>query len=208
MAAPLRTRRKPFPFAAAARRDSAVHVSLSSDSLVKQHGALAGSQIPPHPTRRHPTMARAQGHVLAGRLFTERSVRGFTDAPSRRAAARREGVYRLREPPMSTPPPAKSRVRSRPAGAPAKLEFSVNSRPGRAVRNCRRCENRAAARVNGGRRTAATFLGRSLQIRVGDVAWGRDGIVSHFGLDNWAALTGQAGTGHPALPSFEAAIKR
>jgi hypothetical protein len=36
----LRKRPKPSPFEEAARKDSAVHVSLSSDSLFKQPGAL------------------------------------------------------------------------------------------------------------------------------------------------------------------------
>jgi len=39
MAALLRTRPKPSPFEEAARKDSAVHVSLSSDSPVKQPGS-------------------------------------------------------------------------------------------------------------------------------------------------------------------------
>jgi len=35
-----------FPFEEAVRKDSAVHVSLSSDSLVKQPGNLAASNLP------------------------------------------------------------------------------------------------------------------------------------------------------------------
>jgi hypothetical protein len=38
-------RLKPFPFEKAVRKDSAVHVSLSSDSLVKQPGNLAVSNL-------------------------------------------------------------------------------------------------------------------------------------------------------------------
>ena len=37
---------KPSPFEEAVRKDSAVHVSLSSDSLVKQPGNLAVSNLP------------------------------------------------------------------------------------------------------------------------------------------------------------------
>jgi len=60
---------KPPPFAKAVRKDSAVHVSLSSDSLVKHPGTLrlrrsfrntpaeAGAPNPAHPTRR-----REHGH--------------------------------------------------------------------------------------------------------------------------------------------------
>ena len=46
MTAPLGKRPKPSAFEKAVRKDSAVHVSLSSDSLVKQPGNLAVSNLP------------------------------------------------------------------------------------------------------------------------------------------------------------------
>jgi len=46
MTAPLGKRPKPSAFEKAVRKDSAVHVSLSSDSLVKQPGNPAVSKLP------------------------------------------------------------------------------------------------------------------------------------------------------------------
>jgi hypothetical protein len=82
----------------AARQDSAVHVSLSSDSLVKQRGTKAG---PPSGT---PKNHRSPSPRCLSEACSPLSVRSFRGAPSRRGGGRAEwGVYRPRRFPLSTP---------------------------------------------------------------------------------------------------------
>jgi hypothetical protein len=69
MTAALREKAEALPFEEAARKDSAVHVSLSSDSLVKHPGtrrlrradeSIVRRKFTPNPT--HPTRRREHGH--------------------------------------------------------------------------------------------------------------------------------------------------
>ena len=65
---------KGFPFAKAARKDSAVHVSLSSYSPIKQPGARAPSPVS---TGAAETPRIRHGHtIMAGCSITEKTVRG------------------------------------------------------------------------------------------------------------------------------------
>jgi hypothetical protein len=67
---------KPSPSEEAVRKDSAVHVSLSSDSLFKQPGSLAAST-----SRRTGKPTKRQPPSLIGGLSSLK-VRSFADAPS------------------------------------------------------------------------------------------------------------------------------
>src|SRR5262249_23288874 len=74
--------RKLAPARKAARKDSAVHVSLSSDSLVKQ----------PEPQR----IRRGDANMatsMAGCSVTVGTVRGFADAPTRRGGGAPKRTY-------------------------------------------------------------------------------------------------------------------
>jgi hypothetical protein len=95
----------------AARKDSAVHVSLSSDSPVKQPGTLRLRPPPhfppPHEGREvrgsrrnpaHPTWPQDHGRMLVHRVNSEGLRRR---AIAHEAAARREGLYRLWSPALS-----------------------------------------------------------------------------------------------------------
>ena len=131
---------KPVSIEEAARRDSAVHVSLSSDSPVKQPGTKA---VPPSG---EPESRRSLGLPIGiGSLVTDISevLRGRAVAPRRRRAE--WAVYRPRPAPMSTPrgtkiPPA--RVPSRPGNSHLRKQYRGFSRHRKGRR----------------RRTAATFL--------------------------------------------------
>ena len=86
-----------LPHERAARKDPAVHVSLSSDSLFKQPGIMA------IPTLRWTGEPSKPVHPnTIGYRFTI-PVRSFKGAQSRRKrTTRREGVYRLRSGELST----------------------------------------------------------------------------------------------------------
>jgi hypothetical protein len=62
---------KPSPIEEAARKDSAVHVSLSSDSLVKQpgdHGDLPSRYAGKPPKLKTPDRNRTSGHTIGEEL--------------------------------------------------------------------------------------------------------------------------------------------
>jgi hypothetical protein len=105
MAAPARKRPKLFPPEEAARKDSAVHVSLSSDSLFKHPGTPQGPVSGKLRSRRSPNIRH--GHKAHGRMIHRINSEGLRSAPSRQAAARQEPLYRLRLPVLSTPRSAK-----------------------------------------------------------------------------------------------------
>jgi hypothetical protein len=104
MAALSRKKPKPSPFEEAARKDSAVHVSLSSDSLFKHPGTLKVPSPASSGAADAPTSVMAKGH---GRMIHRINSEGLRSAPSRQAAARQEPLYRLRLPVLSTPRSAK-----------------------------------------------------------------------------------------------------
>ena len=86
----------------AARKDSAVHVSLSSDSPVKQ----PGTEPVPSPSKESRRSPRFRGHR---KLVHRISVRSFAGALSRRSRQRAvRAVYRTRPRTLSTPKPAES----------------------------------------------------------------------------------------------------
>ena len=137
-----------------ARRDSAVHVSLSSDSPVKQ----PGTEPVPFPSKEGRRSPRFRDHR---KLVHRISVRSFAGAPSRRSRQRAvRAVYRTRPRTLSTPKPAESaRVpyfstltrTAAPAGR-HRLFFSAGWRSLAGGR-------KPLIRQNW-RRTEATFLGR------------------------------------------------
>ena len=98
---------KGFPIAKAARKDSAVHVSLSSDSPVKQPDAPARSDVA---TR---TWPRDHGPMLGHRVNSE-GLRRRAIAPS--GGAPKRMIYSLRPPSLSTFGHAKSPVDRRKSG--------------------------------------------------------------------------------------------
>jgi hypothetical protein len=93
---------KPSPFEKAVRKDSAVHVSLSSDSLFKQPGA---SQLRPRTTPEKPkartsdaatrTWPRLNGRMLGHRVNSE-GLRRRATALSGNAPKKRYIVFGLR----------------------------------------------------------------------------------------------------------------
>ena len=90
---PLWKKPKPSPFEEAARKDSAVHVSLSSDSLFKHPGTLQSRlrQGPEPPKSAHPTWAIAHGRMIH-RLNSE-GLRGRAIAPGGGASKRAYIVF-------------------------------------------------------------------------------------------------------------------
>jgi hypothetical protein len=89
------------PSEAAVRRDSAVHVSLSSDSLVKQPGTVGS---PPRIAREAVEAPNRQTADLSSEAGHRISVRSFGGAPSHRGGgAPCEGVYRPPVRALSTP---------------------------------------------------------------------------------------------------------
>jgi hypothetical protein len=94
---------KPSPFEEAVRKDSAVHVSLSSDSLFKQPGALQLRPPDRHRRNRKPahsdaaarTWPRLNGRMLGHRVNSE-GLRRRDTALSGSAPKRRYIVFGLR----------------------------------------------------------------------------------------------------------------
>jgi hypothetical protein len=100
MAIPLPKKAEAFSFEEAARKDSAVHVSLSSDSLVKHPGTSRSRLTPtlPHCGAGQMGKSRRTPHIRHGqRSWPDVGHRvnseGFADAPSRRSGGAPSGAY-------------------------------------------------------------------------------------------------------------------
>jgi hypothetical protein len=91
----------------AARKDSAVHVSLSSNSLVKQPGSETTPTL-----RQTKGPSKHQSSRQRSEAFSHRSVRSFEGAPSRRQAGGDAvwWLYSLRSQAMSTHSNPKIRI--------------------------------------------------------------------------------------------------
>ena len=189
MTALLPKRPKPSLLEDAVRRDSAVHVSLSSDSLVKQPGTWR-PRLPPYDfpshlrpglgareTREKPPKPAHPTWPWAGRMIHRANSEGLLKARHRIKRRRAKRTY------IGFGRGHCQRLRTQNTRENASRIEQLKYRPGSHL------WRRFYGHSHSARRTTATFLRRPLPHRVGSVAMrGRDDCQLSFGVPSGPAV--------------------